>query len=585
MTTHTKKGSLLWVLDKTKTSIGARTIRQIVSEPTTNFKEINRRIDAVEELYKNSLLLTDIQNKLSTMSDIERIASRISYNTVTPFDLIALKESLRNMPDLRNMLGEFNSDLIKELQQEICDITSVSNLIEKAIRSDLDRIKDNIKNGNFIARGYNNELDNLRDVKKYGESWLLAYEQQQREQTGIKNLKVGYNRIFGYFLEVPRSQIDKVPYEFKERKQTTANTERYVTEDLRDMEKRIIQSDENALKYEFQLYDDLKTTLLAYVMPIKSISRAVGLIDSLVSFAYVAQKNNYTKPIISNNSKSISIKNGRHPVVEQLLPIGDFVPNDALIDNAENRTIIITGPNMGGKSTYLRQIALITLMAHMGSFVPAQSAEICIIDKLFTRIGASDDLLFGQSTFMVEMTEVANILNNATENSLLIMDEVGRGTSTYDGLSIARAVMEDLSSRIKAKTLFATHYHELTTLEETTYGVKNYRVMVSESGERPRFLHKIIRGSANKSFGIEVAKMAGLPANVIERAKEVLKIEEVRGKYFESNTKENELKTEYSTPSSKEIVNILKETDLNTITPLEAFATLQNLIEKAKCKK
>lgn len=581
MTTHSKKGSLLWVLDKTKTSIGTRTIKQIVSEPLANSEEINKRLDAVEELYKNSVLLSDIQDVLSQVTDIERIASRISYNTVSPFDLLALKDTLRVLPKLHNLLSSFDSKLIKETQVNICDITSVSSLIERAIKPSLDRLHDNIKNGGYLAEGYNAELDTLRNVKSVGEAWLLSYEQEQKEKTGIKNLRVGYNRVFGYFLEVPRSQIDKVPYEFKDRKQTTANSERYVTDELREMEKKLIGSDEKAQKLEAELYNEIKINLLAYVEPINSISRAIGLIDMLCSFAFVSQKNNYTKPLINDSIKAIKIVNGRHPVVENLLPSGDFVPNDTLLDKEENRTLVITGPNMGGKSTYLRQVAAITLMAHMGCFVPAQSAEICIIDKLFTRIGASDDLLFGQSTFMVEMTEVANILNNATPNSLLIMDEVGRGTSTYDGLSIAWAVMEDLSSRVKAKTLFATHYHELTTLEETTKGVKNYRVMVSESGDKPRFLHKIVRGSANKSFGIDVAKMAGLPTHVIERAKEVLKVEEVRGTFIEQSTAK-EIEKPKTSPRAVEIVQILKDTDMNNITPLVAFATLQNLVDKAK---
>ena len=578
MTTRSKKGSLLWVLDKTKTSIGARTIKTFVQEPLCNANKINARLNAVEELYSNSFVLSEIQNILSHVSDIERIASRISYNTVSPFDLNALKDTLRLLPSLRNILSPLKSELIKSACENICDITALSSLIDKSIRYPLDRVNDNIKNGGFINAGYSQELDELRSAKQLGHKWLLEYEAQQKEKTGIKNLKVGYNRVFGYFLEVPRSQIDKVPYEFTERKQTTANYERYVTDELKEMERKILGSEEEALKLEFRLYDEIKSTILAYVSPIISISNAIGLIDTLASFAFVAQKNGYTKPIITNG-KSISIKNGRHAVIEQILPTGDFVPNDTLLDNNENRTIIITGPNMGGKSTYLRQVALISLMAHMGSFVPATSAQISVIDKVFTRIGASDDLLFGQSTFMVEMTEVANILNNATENSLLLMDEVGRGTSTYDGLSIAWAVMEDLSKRVKAKTLFATHYHELTTLEETTSGVKNYRVLVSERGDRAEFLHKIVRGSANKSFGIDVAKMAGLPKHVIERAKEVLTKEEIRAQILEDGNDNKKVK---ENPHSVEILQILQDTDMNTITPLVAFGTLQNLVDKAK---
>ena len=579
MTTKLKKGSLLWVLDKTKTSIGSRTIKTFIQEPLCNANIINSRLNAVEELYSNSIVLSEVQDTLSRISDIERIASRISYNTVSPFDLLALKDTLRQMPQLRNTLSSLKSNLLVNARENIGDITTLSNLINCAIKPDLDRVHDNIKNGGFIKEGYNKDLDDLRNAKKIGHQWLVDYEAKQREATGIKNLKVGYNRVFGFYIEVPRSQIDKVPYEFNERKQTTANYERFVTDALREMETKILTSEEEALKLENHLYDEIKTNILAYVSPIISISNAIGLIDTLASFAFVAQKNGYTKPQISS-SKSIKIKNGRHPVIEQILPTGDFVPNDTLIDGNENRTIIITGPNMGGKSTYLRQVALITLMAHMGSFVPATSAEIALTDKVFTRIGASDDLLFGQSTFMVEMTEVANILNNATENSLLLMDEVGRGTSTYDGLSIAWAVMEDLSKRVRAKTLFATHYHELTTLEETTQGVKNYRVMVSERGDKPVFLHKIVRGSANKSFGIDVAKMAGIPKHVIDRAKEVLQKEEVRAQILEDSSSRKNV--EDINPHSVEILQILKDTDMNNITPLVAFGTLQNLVDKAK---
>ena len=580
--THSKKGSLLWILDKTKTSIGARTIKQYVSEPLANVMLINQRLDAVEELYTNPMLISSIQELLIELSDIERIATRISYGTVTPFDLLALKHTLRQMPKLRQLMDSCQSNLLRDSKDSIGDIKSVSDLIEKAIKPDLDRLKDNIKNGDFIRAGYNKELDELKDAKKLGQQWLLHYEQEQKEKTGIKNLRIGYNRVFGYFLEVPKSQISKVPYEFVDRKQTTANSERYVTETLKEMEKKILGSEEQAQKLEFKIYEDLKTDLLAFVGPIISISKSIGIIDALTSYAYVANKNNYVKPYITNDVKEIYIKNGRHPVVESIMPPGDFVPNDTLLDDNENRTIIITGPNMGGKSTYLRQVAAITLMTHMGSFVPASEARISPVDKLFTRIGASDDLIFGQSTFMVEMTEVANILNNATSKSLLIMDEVGRGTSTYDGLSIARAVMEDISERIKAKTLFATHYHELTSLEETTIGVKNYRVLVSETGDRPRFLHKIVRGSANKSFGIEVAKMAGIPSHVVNRAKDVLKIEEARGEFFEKTPSSSPQNSHEPSIKATEIINILKDTDMNNITPLVAFATLQNLIDKAK---
>lgn len=581
MSTKGKRGSLLWVLDKTKTSIGARTIRNYISEPLADATQINKRLNAVEELYSSSVLLSDLQETLSGLSDIERIASRISYGKVSPFDLLALKDTLNTMPQLRAILAKCNSALLREARDNLCDIKSVTTLIESAIKPDLDRLKDNIKNGGFIAKGFSAELDELKNAKRVGQDWLLAYENAQKELTGIKNLRIGYNRVFGYFLEVPRSQIDKVPYEFTDRKQTTANSERYTTAALKEMEGKILGSEEKALKLEFQIFENIKSQLLAYVNPIVAISNAIGNIDTLASFAYVAQKNGYTKPVVVENGNTINIKNGRHPVVESILPVGDFVPNDTLLDNDENRTLVITGPNMGGKSTYLRQTAAIVLMAHMGSFVPASYCEVGVIDKLFTRIGASDDLIFGQSTFMVEMTEVANILNNATSKSLLIMDEVGRGTSTYDGLAIAWAVMEDLSSRVGAKTLFATHYHELTTLEETTKGVKNYRVMVSESGDRPRFLHKIVRGSANKSFGIDVAKMAGIPFHVIDRAKEVLKVEEIRGQMFEQQTAKQENKPEIS-PHAVEIVKILRDTDMNNITPLVAFGTLQNLVDKAK---
>ncbi len=570
-----KKGSLLWLLDKTNTAMGGRLLKMFVDQPLRDEIAINERLDGVEELTKDLILRHNLIDSFSRFTDIERKCSKISAGTITPKECLSLAETLEKLPEIKSLLLSCKSKILHDAGENITILTDIKKVIKDAIVSEPPA---NLKDGGYISSDYNEELYKLRNAGEYGKQWLAEYEKDQKDKTGIKNLKTGYNRIFGYYIEVTTSGLSLVPDNYI-RKQTTTNSERFITPELKEMEYKIINSKEQAIELEAKLYGELKVYLASYIAEFSEIAKSVAIADCLISLAEVAVQNLYVRPIISNSINHIKIEDGRHPVVESMIEKVDFSPNDTFINNLENRTMLITGPNMAGKSTYMRQVAIITLMAHMGSFVPAKHAEISIIDRVFTRVGASDDLAFGQSTFMVEMSEVANIINNATDKSLIILDEVGRGTATYDGMSIASAIIEYLSKNLKAKTLFSTHYHELTDMEGRVDGVKNYRVMVKEWNGNVVFLHKIARGSANRSFGIEVAKLAGLPAELITRAKEVLS--ERENVLSHNSISNQELKID-TNANIAEVINILKEMDMDTISPIMAFGTLQNLVDKVK---
>ncbi len=574
-----KTGSLLWVLDKTKTSMGGRKLRNMLDQPLQDSKEINARLDAVEELISKLIIRDKLSQILNSVNDIERIAGRIGYGSISPKELLGLKTSLQVIPQLKQILSSCQSEKIKLCNQNLVDLTDVCNILDKAICEDA---STSTKDGGYIKNGFNKELDNLRDAKKSANQWIKDLEAKEIEATGIKNLKIGFNRVFGYYIEVSKSQAENVPLHYK-RRQTIANNERFITPDLKEIEDVVLNSEEKALKLESEIYDQLKNYLQNYLTVFQQISQSIAQIDALLSLAEVAVKNNYTKPKINSNIKHIKIEDGRHPVVEQYLKNGQFVANDTFLDQEENKMMVITGPNMAGKSTYMRQTAIITYMAHIGSFVPAKSAEISITDRIFTRVGASDDLAYGQSTFMVEMSEVALILANATDKSLIILDEIGRGTSTFDGLSIAWAVVEYLAKNFKSKTLFATHYHELTELEGIIEGVKNYKIAVKEIDENIVFLRKIVRGGANRSFGIEVARLAGLPKEVLIRAKEISKSLETINTKLDLNIFDSKKeKAENNTKLGISLLNTLKDIDINKVSPMYAFELLNDLVKKAK---
>lgn len=575
-----KRGSLLWLLDKTQTSMGSRMLRSYIEQPLYDEKLINQRLNGVEELVKNVVVRDALNRLLNSVYDIERLCGKVSYNNITPKDMIALKNSLGVLPEIKEKLSSFKSTILKNICKDIYDYSPIYNLLDSAIVESPPYI---LKDGGFIKQGFNSELDEIIDISKHGKTWIATLEAKEKEATGIKNLKIGFNNVFGYYIEVSKTQVGMVPYNYQ-RKQTIANGERYITEELKEMENKILNAEEQRISLEIKIFNQIREFLLENVTAMQKTSRQIAVLDSLLSLATVACERNYCKPQVSANINAIEIVNGRHPVVEALIKNDDFVPNDTYLDNNDARTMIITGPNMAGKSTYMRQVALITLMAHIGSFVPAQKANITLTDKIFTRVGASDDLAFGQSTFMVEMSEVSNILKQATNNSLIVLDEVGRGTSTFDGLSIAWSVMEYLSKTLKAKTLFATHYHELTELEGILDGVKNYRINVKEFNDSIIFLRKIVRGGANKSFGIEVAKLAGLPEDVITRAKNILhSLEENEINKNSSLTKLNEnAETIKYQKSAMEVANILRDVNIETLTPLNAFDLLIQLNAKVK---
>ena len=561
-----KYATLLWVLDNTCTAGGARLLRSWVRLPLQNKSEIEKRQDMIESLVKNPAIMTELKLALDQIQDIERIVGKISYGNVMPKDCLALAYSLENAPKVKTALINSNQKDLINLADALVDTTALSNLILSAIKENPPAI---LKDGDYIKDGFNSDLDEQRHMKDTVERDIINMQESERQTTGIKNLKIGYNKVYGYYIEVNKSMTEYVPFNYI-RKQTVSNNERYITEQLKNYEEKILNSHENALKLEEQIYNGIKEQLKQNTLVLQRIASAISTADCIYSLASVAVTNDYVRPNMLN-TRDIQIVAGRHPVVEKLLKNADFIPNDCTLNDSDDRTMILTGPNMAGKSTYMRQVALITYMAHIGSFVPARSAKIGIVDRIFTRIGASDDLAVGQSTFMVEMIEVSNILNYATNNSLIILDEVGRGTSTYDGLSIAWSVIEYLSKHLKAKTLFATHYHELMQLEGKLDGVKNYCISIKEVGGRLVFLRRIMRGSATKSYGIEVAGLAGLPKSVIDRAKELL-----------TELTENKDKNLESSNSISEIVNILKEIDINKMSPISAFETLSHLIELVK---
>lgn len=519
MREKTKKGSLLWVLDKTKTAMGARLLRSFMEQPLIDYDMINCRLEAVDQLKNNMITREEIREYLNPIYDLERLMGKISYKSANPRDLIAFSSSLSMLPHIKFLMKDFDSQLLKELYEELDTLDDIFQLINTSIA---DEPPMNVKEGGIIREGYHEEVDHLRKAKTEGKDWLMDLETKEREATGIKNLKIRYNRVFGYYLEVTNSYQNLVPSNWI-RKQTLANAERYTTPELKDLEDIILGAEDKLFSLEYDLFSEIRDQIGLEVKRIQQTAKAIAKIDAFASLALIAEQNNYTRPVMNMNG-IINIKNGRHPVVERMISHDMFVANDTLLDNNKNRISIITGPNMAGKSTYMRQTALIVLMAQIGSFVPADSASISIVDRIFTRVGASDDLASGQSTFMVEMTEVANILRNATKNSLLILDEIGRGTSTFDGLGIAWAVTEFISSSqlLGAKTLFATHYHELTELEGRLEGVNNYCIAVKEQGEDIVFLRKIVKGGADKSYGIQVAKLAGVPTSVLKRASEIV---------------------------------------------------------------
>ena len=565
-----RRGSLLWLLDKTQTAMGARMMTRLILNPLQNKEEIEERLRAVSELYEGTVVRLGIADTLKGIRDIERIAGKISNNNLTPRDCENLGASLALLPNLRFQLSGFTSAEIGRIVRGLGDFSAMAELLRSAF---IENPPVNIKEGGYIRKGYSKELDELRDIRDNGARMIAEMEAEEREKTGIKNLKIKYNRVFGYTIEVTNSFLSKVPYSYQ-RRQTLAGAERYVTDELRAVEEKILTSSERSLRLEEELFGKIRETLADNIGGLKKLAGAIATLDCYVSFATVAKENGYCRPEIADRGGPLCISEGRHPVVEALSK-ERFVPNDTRLDD-ETHTMVITGPNMAGKSTYMRQTALIVLMAHIGSFVPAKSAQIPVIDQIFTRVGASDNLIFDQSTFMVEMTEVASILLNATKDSLLILDEVGRGTSTFDGLSIAWSVLEYLSQNIRAKTLFATHYHELTELEGKIEGVKNYKVTVRETAAGIVFLRKIVRGGANKSFGIEVARLAGIPSAVTDRARQILKKLE-KNDIARGATEEAPAENVQS-----EAERILSEIDMKNVTPIQAFNLLSDLAEKAK---
>ena len=585
MMTGDKKHSLLWVIDKTKTAMGKRMIRNWIERPLMSVSLISKRQNAVGELFDRPEMRDKVRSALIGISDIERLMTRIAYSTANAKELKSLQATLEKLPEIKALVSDASTALLKEINSNIDLLTDVKELIETAIS---DEPPFTVREGGMIKDGYNAEIDELKSIINDGASIIASIEARQREETGIPKLKVGYNRVFGYYIEVTNSYKDMVPDTYI-RKQTLTNCERYITQELKDLEGKILGAKDRVIALEYEVFCKVRNEVSAEVVRIQKTAKALAMLDTLASLAEVAVTNNYVCPHINNNGV-IDIKDGRHPVVEALMNGGIFVPNDTSLNKDDNRCMIITGPNMAGKSTYMRQIALIVLLAQVGSFVPARSAEIGIVDAIFTRVGASDDLASGRSTFMVEMSEVAAILKNATQNSLIILDEIGRGTSTFDGMSIARAVLEFVCKKktLGAKTLFATHYHELTAMEGMLDGVSNYSIAVKKRGDDITFLRRIVRGGADESFGIEVAKLAGVPDSVVKRAKVILKeLESCKIDIdfkAESSVEEEEEEIQYnfSANGKNEIFEILKATDINTLTPIEAMQTLYDLKKKAE---
>lgn len=592
-----KRGSLLWVLDKTKTAMGARTLRNYIEQPLISKDEIIARQKVIEELNQSLITRDELREYLSPIYDLERLLSKISYKSANPRDLIAFKTSLSMLPHIKTIIADFKSPLFMDIHSRLDTLEDITQLIEQAIMEDP---PINIKEGGIIREGYHEEIDKLRNAKTEGKTWLAQMEADEREATGIKNLKIKYNKVFGYYLEVLNTYKDLVPEHYV-RKQTLANAERYTTDKLKELEDIIMGAEDKLFSLEYNIFTAVRDEIFNQINRIQQTAKAVAQIDVFASLAFVAERNNYVKPKI-NNKGIIDIKDGRHPVVEKMMSDNLFISNNTYLDMNNNRLAIITGPNMAGKSTYMRQTALIVLMAQIGSFVPAKFADISICDKIFTRVGASDDLASGQSTFMVEMTEVANILRNATADSLLILDEIGRGTSTFDGLSIAWAVVEHICNKkiLGAKTLFATHYHELTELEGTLPGVNNYCISVKEQGDDIVFLRKIIQGGADKSYGIQVAKLAGVPESVLNRAKElVLELSNAditaKAKDIANNMQmgsnvlpsmnddlEAHQMTLFDTINGDDVIQEIQDLDLGSMTPIEGLNYLFKLQNQLK---
>ncbi|WP_436513630.1 DNA mismatch repair protein MutS [Clostridium thermobutyricum] len=615
-----KKGSLLWVMDKTSTSMGARVLRKWIDEPLISREEILKRLTGVEELFNDFSFNEDLRSLLKDIYDIERIVGKVANGNVNGKDMISLKNSLSKLPAIKSLLSSSTSNLLKEYYENLDVLEDIKTILEESIKEDPSL---SIKEGDIIKDGYSNEVDELRVAKSHGKEWIASLENSEREITGIKSLKVGYNKVFGYYIEIRKANYSSIPEGRYIRKQTLANAERYITSELKEMEDKILGAEEKLIKLEYEIFLEIRKAVEKEIPRLKASARIVGELDSISTLSKIAVENDYVKPEI-NESGIIEIEEGRHPVVEKVIGRGEFVSNNTLLNKNDNRLLLITGPNMAGKSTYMRQVALITLMAQMGSFVPAKSANISVCDKIFTRIGASDDLAGGKSTFMVEMWEVSNILKNATPKSLVLLDEVGRGTSTYDGLSIAWSVIEHISNTesLKCNTLFATHYHELTKLEGEIEGVKNYSVAVSEVDDNIIFLRKIVEGGADQSYGVEVAKLAGIPKSVIDRAKEILAdlegtdkgviqgiekgevskvvecIEEISiEKEDSTNDKENnnkksnevsevkEMQMDFTFIEKEDFVNKISNIDILNLNPMEAMNKLYQIVSEAKSLK
>ncbi len=591
-----KKGSLLGVLDRTKTAMGGRLLRKYIEQPLIDKEKIEKRLDAVEALCQKSVDREEMREYLHTIYDLERLLGKVSYKTANPRDLIAFRNSLAMLPSIRTVLGDFDAPLLREIREHMDPLADIYQLIDDAIVEDAPIA---IKEGGIIKEGFNETIDSLKKAKTDGKNWLAALEEEDRERTGIRNLRIKYNKVFGYYFEVTNSYKDQVPEDYV-RKQTLANAERYTTQRLKELEDNILNAEDKLFTLEYDLYCEIRDAIAREIERIQKTARAIARLDVFTSLAYVAEHNQYVRPTL-NEKGVIDIKEGRHPVVEQMIQNDMFIANDTHLDNQKHCIAVITGPNMAGKSTYMRQVALIVLLTQIGSFVPARKADVGIVDRIFTRVGASDDLASGQSTFMVEMNEVANILRNATPNSLLVLDEIGRGTSTFDGLSIAWAVIEHISNRkiLGAKTLFATHYHELTELEGKMDNVNNYCIAVKEKGDDIVFLRKIVKGGADKSYGIQVAKLAGVPEMVIDRAKEIVEqlsdndiTEKVQS--IEINVKGEKHKpvrydevdleqiSLFDTVKDEDVLQELQEIDVSNLTPVDALNTLYRLQNKLK---
>ena len=593
-----KRGSLLWVLDKTKTAMGARTLRSYVEQPLIERSEIERRYDAVEEINSRMIDREELREYLRPIHDLERLITRVTYQTANPRDLLALSSSIHMIAPLKKILDDFHSPLLVQTQEEMDALEDIWQLIDASIEEEA---PISVREGGILKNGYKEDIDKLREARTNGKTWLADIEKQEREETGIKNLKIKHNKVFGYYLEVTNSYKNLVPAHYV-RRQTLANAERYITPKLKELEDMILGAEDKLVVLEYDYFCEIRKQIADQVVRIQQTAKAVAALDVLVSLAVVAEENHYCRPKLNENG-IIDIREGRHPVVEKMISHEMFITNDTYLDHADSRISIITGPNMAGKSTYMRQTALIVMMAQMGSFVPAKSADIGLVDRVFTRVGASDDLASGQSTFMVEMTEVANILRNATDNSLLILDEIGRGTSTFDGLSIAWAVVEHISNPklLGAKTLFATHYHELTELEGKLDNVNNYCIAVKEKGDDIVFLRKIVKGGADKSYGIQVAKLAGVPESVIARAKEI--VEELSAHDITEAAKQITVKKPAARPEKKAarmdtvdmeqislfdtvkddtIIEELRNLDIRVMTPLDALNKLNELQNKVR---